>query len=155
MSEFLDRFMPALTGAEFKIASYLCGQLEKQAVVDTTITALSRATGVSWRHTQACLQSLAKAGVLLVYSRKGHGIECLLPGRHVHPIRSVSSSQPRAGNIKSGLRFTSMRFQGRCRKTTCQAPWPDKGSEVRADMGCLCSIVRPSSFLNLSARAGH
>lgn len=34
--------------------SYLCQQLEKQAVVDTTIAALSRATGVSWRHTQAC-----------------------------------------------------------------------------------------------------
>jgi len=42
MSEFLDRFMPALTGAEFKIASYLCEQLKQQEVVDTTITALSR-----------------------------------------------------------------------------------------------------------------
>ena len=54
MAAFLDRLLPELTGAEFKIASYLYQQLEKQAVVDTTITALSRATGVSWRHTQAC-----------------------------------------------------------------------------------------------------
>jgi hypothetical protein len=57
-------------GAEFKIASYLCRQLEKQEVVGTTITALSRATGVSWRQTQACLQSLAKDGVLLVRSQQ-------------------------------------------------------------------------------------
>jgi hypothetical protein len=55
-----DGGLPDLTGAEFKIASYLCGQLEKQAVVGTTITSLSRATGVSWRHTQAYLQSLVK-----------------------------------------------------------------------------------------------
>jgi len=103
MSEFLDRFMPELTGAEFKIASYLCGQLEKQAVVDTTITALSRATGVSWRHTQACLQSLAKAGVLLVYSRKGHGIECRLPAAAPIPSERVSSSQPLAGDIEKVL----------------------------------------------------
>jgi hypothetical protein len=37
-----DRLLPDLTGAEFKIASYLCHQLEKQAVVSTAITALSR-----------------------------------------------------------------------------------------------------------------
>ena len=30
-------------------------KLEEQQVVDTTITALSRATGVSWRQTQACV----------------------------------------------------------------------------------------------------
>jgi hypothetical protein len=42
MAEFLDRFLPDLTGAEFKIASYLCQKLEKQEVVETTITALSR-----------------------------------------------------------------------------------------------------------------
>jgi hypothetical protein len=102
MSEFLDRFMPELTGAEFKIASYLCGQLEKQAVVDTTIAALSRATGLSWRHTQACVQSLAKKDVLLIHSRKGHGIECRLPVAVATSTSSgtVSPSQPRAGNIE-------------------------------------------------------
>jgi hypothetical protein len=55
-------------------------QLVEQEVVATTVTALSRATGVSWRQTQACLQRLAEAGVLLVRSRKGHGTECRLPG---------------------------------------------------------------------------
>src|SRR5690349_9742036 len=101
MSEFLDGFLPDLTGAEFKIASYLCGQLKQQEVVSTTITALSRATGVSWRHTQSCLQSLAKHGVLLVHSRKGHGIECRLPVATPAPSETVSPSQPRAGKIES------------------------------------------------------
>ena len=101
MSEFLDRFLPELTGAEFKIASYLCRQLEKQEVIDTTITALSRATGVSWRQTQTCLQSLAQDGVLLVRSRKGRGTECRLPVAKPTPSETVSPSQPRAGNIES------------------------------------------------------
>jgi hypothetical protein len=70
MSELLDGYLSDLTGAEFKIASYLYRQLEKQEVVDTSITALSRATGVSWRQTQTCLQSLAKQGVLRVQGHK-------------------------------------------------------------------------------------
>jgi hypothetical protein len=101
MSEYLDRWLPDLTGAEFKIASYLCRQLEKQEVVSTTITALSRATGVSWRQTQTCLQSLAKQGVLLVHSRKGQGTQCRLPVATPTPSETVSPSQHGADKIES------------------------------------------------------
>jgi hypothetical protein len=101
MSELLDRFLPDLTGAEFKIASYLCHRLEKQVVVDTTITALSRATGVSWRHTQACLQNLAQKGVLVVRSRKGCCTECRLPVPMPIPSETVSPTHDLADKMDS------------------------------------------------------
>jgi hypothetical protein len=44
---------------------------------------------------------LAKAGVLVVHSRKGHGTECRLPVAPPAPSETVSPSQPRTDKIES------------------------------------------------------
>lgn len=92
---------PDLTGAEFKISSYLYRQLETQEVVETTITTLSRATGVSWRQTQACLQSLAEQGVLRVHCRKGYGTECRLPAAPPTELTLSPSQHLPADNVEN------------------------------------------------------
>ena len=71
--------MQKLSGAEFKVAAYVCHALARQPQLIVKIRALAVATGLSWRQTQSVLRSLAGKGILQVDSRRNRDTRCSLP----------------------------------------------------------------------------
>jgi hypothetical protein len=79
LDTLITRHLKELSGAEFKLAVYQYRRLQRRAEVMDTIDSLAKATGLSWRQTQAALRSLAKKGILQVEGRQKHGTRCSLP----------------------------------------------------------------------------
>jgi hypothetical protein len=83
-----------LSGAEFKVAAYVCHALARQPQLIVKIRALAVATGLSWRQTQSVLRSLAGKGILQVDSRRNRDTRCSLPPGFraaTNPTRSRTS----------------------------------------------------------------
>jgi len=59
LDTLITRHLKELSGAEFKLAVYQYRRLQRRAEVMDTIDSLANATGLSWRHTQTALRSLA------------------------------------------------------------------------------------------------
>jgi hypothetical protein len=76
-----DGSIANLSGAEFKVAACLYRLLERRSPLTIRIEDVSRATGVSWRQTQAALQSLARKGVLVIARGGGRGARYSLPAQ--------------------------------------------------------------------------
>ena len=111
-----------LSGAEFKVAAYLYRLLERRSSLTIRIEDVSRATGVSWRQTQAALQSLARQGFLVIASGGGRGARYSLPAQR--PALAQLQPPPSSADLPPAV-----------------AARAATGSSIDADIAALLAVV--------------